>query len=79
MNDPLPRRVVVGEMPYEVTRRLRVFVDDVEQEYVVSADVDAGIVVVLDTDADGEFILNGAGDAVVMVSRMGAVRLEWKD
>ena len=56
---------------------IHVFLDDVEQRHVITADDDAGLVVVQVRDAAaGKAVLNESRDAVQHVELRGKVRIE---
>jgi len=56
---------------------VKVFVDEVEQRDVVTADDETGIVVVLVRDGDGKLVLTPELNAVKRLELRGKVRIEY--
>ena len=72
-----------GDAGYLIWRNMKnrtavkVFVDEVEQRDVVTADDETGIVVVLVRDGDGKLVLTPELNAVKRLELRGKVRIEY--
>lgn len=79
MTDRPPVRYAVGQADFDpgIGRRLRVFVDGVEQNQVVEYDCEAGTVLRNKLDENGKAQLNEACDEVLRETITGAVTVDW--
>ncbi|WP_115945628.1 hypothetical protein [Ectopseudomonas oleovorans] len=63
-----------GYSPGLIGRGVKVFLDDIEQRRVVTADDELGLVVMYDVDEQGQVKMEG--DEVVRITAHGAVKIE---
>jgi len=78
-NDFLPRMGRVGETPHEIARHIAVFLDGVEQRYVIAYDCNAGTVERYKRN-DDQFVTTGPPhDPEIEIETLtGVVTVEWK-
>lgn len=76
---PVRYSVSQDDFSYEIGRRLRIFVDGVEQEHVVEYDCEAGTLLKNKLDDNGRHRLNEKRDEIVRETLRGVVTVEWRD
>lgn len=75
---PVAYDVGQPDFDFEVGRRLRVFLDGVEQKMVMSYDIERGQVVRQKPGPDGGPIPDETGESVAVETLEGVVTVEWK-